>query len=492
MSDLDLTDLGRRIDEAGDRADVAELRTLIARCEATLASASPTNRVLVHYFQANAFHEAHRIRSADSGYNWSWEQDDAVGGVLALRRAIQEPAYRDLPVERQCQIRTNLANALSNVGRPVEAIEHWTSVLSELPKFAMALGNRAICLRRYAGSLYDNGHRGILLLEALTGLEAATSRAAFWDSGHHPEVASLFAQEATKIRECMDVEAVKASFDPDKWGLGRSAEEKRYRRWALNNSLFLNPLNDAASWPIAARDVLHLPDHTYKLSEEPRFVRFYDIMKSEFVAARLFLFEALNSDGSFADKGVLHYNSFDGTRYGLRLERLRAAFRAAYSIFDKIAFFINDYYHLGRNLRRINFRNVFYEQSNENQPRRLAAKFPGARNLPLRGLFSLSKDIFDPEFNEAAAPDAQFLDNLRNAAEHRFLSLHEYPPPPSTEILASVEIEGFENSTLRILKLVRAALIYLSLVVGQEERLRGECHPAKQKVSIFGVPLANR
>lgn len=56
----------------------------------------------------------------------------------------------------------------------------------------------------------------------------------------------------------------------------------------------------------------------------------------------------------------------------------------------------------------------------------LGRAFSGRKNWPLRGLFSLSKDIFDPEFKETAAPDAQMLDDLRNAAEHRFLSLHEY------------------------------------------------------------------
>ena len=53
-------------------------------------------------------------------------------------------------------------------------------------------------------------------------------------------------------------------------------------------------------------------------------------------------------------------------------------------------------------------------------------------------------------------------------------------------------ISAFEEKTLRILRLARAALIYLSLAVRREEALRKEHSPDDPKkvvVPIVGIPI---
>jgi hypothetical protein len=221
------------------------------------------------------------------------------------------------------------------------------------------------------------------------------------------------------------------------------------------------------------------------VGEQPRFVELYDLLKSEYVAARTLLFEFSNSE-RFSDANVLHFETSDMSIYGIRTEKLKAAFRIAYSLFDKIGVFINEYFDLGRAANEVNFRRVFYEKSN---PRQLHADFRGRKNWPLRGLFALSKDIFDDEFREVAAPDSRMLDRFRNAAEHRYLSLHgtvELENAGDFHLKAS--ISEFEAKTLRLLKLTRAALIYLSLAVRAEENQRAKDDPAKVIIPIVGKP----
>ena len=81
-------------------------------------------------------------------------------------------------------------------------------------------------------------------------------------------------------------------FDLNQWPLGATAEERSYRRWCLRERLFLNPLNEAYTDSVAASDVLHLPDHAYRIGEAPRFPLYYNLMKQEYISARYRLYRA--------------------------------------------------------------------------------------------------------------------------------------------------------------------------------------------------------
>ena len=63
---------------------------------------------------------------------------------------------------------------------------------------------------------------------------------------------------------------------------------------------------------------------------------------------------------------------------------------------------------------------------------------------------------------------------MRNQVEHRFLSLQESDDGASSDTHRLISIAGFEGRTLRLLKMAREALIYLSLAMHREETLREE------------------
>ena len=89
-------------------------------------------------------------------------------------------------------------------------------------------------------------------------------------------------------------------------------------------------------------------------------------------------------------------------------------------------------------------------------------------------MYFLSKDLFDNDFEEVSEPDAADLAGLRNQAEHRFLSLQRSEKGVSTETHGLIAITDFQDKTLRLMKMAREALIYLSLAMHREENLRAE------------------
>jgi hypothetical protein len=90
--------------------------------------------------------------------------------------------------------------------------------------------------------------------------------------------------------------------------------------------------------------MLTTPSFVAGINEPPSPVRFYNVMKQEYVSARFMLYEGSHSkDLHFSERGVLLYNTLDYPSHSLAVEQIKCAFRTAYSLFDKIAQFVNHY-----------------------------------------------------------------------------------------------------------------------------------------------------
>lgn len=462
---------GRLTDRALRLSEVIEARD----------SLSGEERVLLHYFRANAFEN--KLHEAGQTRTWSWEIPHLESVLLELRQAVRHEAFADVGAVRQCQILTNLGNKLNSVGRPVEALAHWDRAIMVDPCFAMALGNRGQGLGSYARALYDGGHFGLLLLSAHDSLTAASAKDALYDSPENFALRDHFSAMAAQITDRIDLESAREDLLQE-FSLGRSRAERTYRAWALDNRLFLNPLNDLGSYSIAARDVLHLPTMTTSTAdagpEPPIAFGFYNQLKQEFVSARWLCFEGPSeSRAHISDRDTHLYDILSIPAYSLAVEKTKAAFRMSYSLFDKIAFFINDYFKVGLPERAVTFRSVWYDLKGARKP--LGAMFEDRENWPLRGLYWLSKDIYEPSFQKVAEPDAEGLAELRNHLEHKYCQVHEdlgigysrfATRRNQAELGFRIGRDLLETKTLHILKKSRAALIYLSLAVHREESVR--------------------
>ena len=482
-------DLATAIDAASDTGDEASLRQLGNVCESRLSNAEGIDRVRLLYFWSNVYSSIVAIKRNDRDYVWNWNQPEGVQNILLLRRAIREPSFATANAVVARQVRTNLANRLHTIGRPVAANEERLRVLRYDALFAKALAGQAKGIAFYASQLYDNMHILLMLAAARSIFDVALDKNAFWESDDRESVAPGLLEERNRIADDLRRNRYDENYDLNQWSLGDTEEERIYRRWCLRERLFLNPLNDAYTESVAATDVLHLPSHTYQMDDVLRFPAYYKLMKQEYVSARYRLYRAIHEDvPELIMRDVLLLDSGEGQVLGHHTEELKASFRCTYAIFDKVGLFLNDYFRLGMKPGKVTFRNVWFDNS-----RRKAAeihpKFKGKRNWPLRGLYFLSKDLFDGDFEEVAEPDAVMLSQLRNQVEHRFLSLQHSVTEQETDTHKFISIDEFEGKALRLLKMAREALIYLSLATHREERRRNE---EGSDNGTLGVPVISR
>lgn len=473
----------------GDLVDLAfDLRQLAGLAQAIDLSKQLDPRELsdgetstLHYCLANAWHDLRVLSTTQEGLIWGLHQEEVEKELFHLRLALRESRESTLPVEARCQILTNLANLFDEIGRCVEAIEYWDRALVLAPSFAMARGNRGIGLSYYGRSLYDPGHQGLFLRHAHRDLADALAFPAMLHEGAQ----ASFEKHLGTLEHVLG-DAAGQEFDMDFFPLGTSEEETAYRRWCLENRLFVNPLNDLGPHPIAARDILTTPSITTGIQEGPYYQGFFNQMKQEYVSARYLFYDGVSSQGShFSDREVLLYNTLDYPAYSLAVEKVKAAFRVAYSVFDKVAFFVNEYLKLGISAKKVTFGTFWYTTQAKKKGLRL--ELGERRNWPLRGLFWLSRDLYEdkPGFRQSAEPDAQEIHDIRNHLEHKYLKLHDDPWIPSDQVGAavrglvdtlafSIHRKDFEMKTLRLLRMIRAALIYLSLAIHCEEQQRAQ------------------
>lgn len=485
-----LSKIAHLIDDGADTLNAESTGTAFAVLDQLQNDNPPPEAsALIHYYRANAW--ANRCRERPDYDSWAWEQPEVQAQILELRRARGHAGFEKLHPLRRCQILTNLGNQLNSVGRFVDAIETWDSAFEIEPHFAMAHGNRGIGLEYYADSHFDRGQAGLQLVAAYDALKRTSGPNALFEGLDHAEARGTYEKRAKALSKRVPVDEIRRSVDVNGFSLGRSTKERAYRRWCLDNRLFLNALNDLGPLSIAAQDGLTLPGLTTTLDAKmPRVLGLFNQMKQEFASARYLYWEGLHEREAgglhFSDRDVTLVNTLDYPVYGLAAEKMRMSYRVAYSLFDKSAYLLNHYLGLGVREDKVTFRNLWSggARGANGQSAPVLARLANHENWPLRGLYWLSKDLYERGFQEAMLPEAKALADTRNYLEHKYLALRQSWAVPvegsaPSEGLAVMALPDdlFADRALHVLKLVRSTFVYLSLAIHREERLRSHDKP---------------
>jgi hypothetical protein len=232
---------------------------------------------------------------------------------------------------------------------------------------------------------------------------------------------------------------------------------------------------------------MNLPAHVAPVGDPPTFVAWFNQMKQEFVSSRWLLYEGTRSRKEhFVDNEVFLVNTLDYPAFGIQVEKLRASFRIAYGLLDKVAGFINAYYKLGVEARRVDFRNIWHVKKGVIRP-----EFLNKENLHLRGLYWLSQDIIgdDPTDQDSIAPEAVELKRLRNLLEHRCLVVREMDFGDPMGVVETTSLENFEQSTMHIVRLARVALMYLAFSLRKEESDRRKGNREDEIIPTMKLPV---
>ena len=419
--------IGCLIDAAGDAGQAVGAERAIQQCERLRKEASLTaeESALLDYFEANAWNVLRPCSPADSAEAWRWRDAAFENELRLLRRAQRSSGFSGLGPVRRSQILTNLANALDTLGRFVEALELYRRAVEASPDHGMAQGNLGLCLVTYGMTLRGQVHaRGGCPLSAFL-IRAWTHLAAALNMPLDPADARAFSEMRSRVEGLLSLIEKGDAIELGGEARGMPRREKRYRDWCLAECLFLNPLNDLDVFDEAAADILYLPPLVADKVEGHLMLSLFNQVKQEYATARFLLYEGLeNKNSHFADRDVLLIDTLDYAAHSLCVEKVRIAFRMAYSLFDKVAFLLNNYLKLGIKPTRVGFRSMWYEK--EDLKADLKPFFRDRENWPLRGLFGLSRDFCaEDEDRDALDPDAQDLVAIRNHLEHKHLTVHE-------------------------------------------------------------------
>jgi tetratricopeptide (TPR) repeat protein len=472
-----LDSLAGKIDKALDEEDVERIDQFLIEISSLLdGELSRLERACLHFYSANCYSMKRIIEGHVHGL--SWGDKNLEKEIYSLRLSLFE--FENITLEEdgsdlRFRVETNLANALNHAGRFVEAIELWDEVMRAFPRYAMAIGNRGHCLSWYARYLYDPGHQPLFFNESYHQVKKALDIGV---EDHAEEGMTAWLEELSSLANWEEFE-----FNPKDESRGRSKAEREYRTWCIENRLFLNPLNDIFEKDIVANDVLTFPSIVTPVAEResmfPEVYGIYNQLKQEYVSTRYIMYEAIEESDKklhFSDKRVKLYDMLDYRKYRLWIEKLKMAFLASYAIFDKIAYLVNEHWELSVKVQRVQFNTVWNKSGDRKRP--LADKFQNSDNWPLRGLYWLSKDLyFKRDDDQSIEPDARHLNHIRNHIAHKYLRVYDdffvdaksFRENEGHELHYSIGGEEFIAQSIKLLKLVRSSLIYLSLAAHAEE-----------------------
>lgn len=360
----------------------------------------------------------------------------------------------------------NYGNALDYIGRISSSIEYYKKALKINEKNKMVLGNLNIAYMKYTIFLYDYGHRDFFNMEAYDGFKQLFNLT-FSKEDSINKFAILKFEEYSKSfsKEYVNyLHTREYNIEIKKY----EKHEQVYRQWASKNNLFLNPLNDLYKDLRVSYDIIHLPNMTAGLEEKPIYHGMYNQFKEEYIYLRFLFFEATENDRivHYADKDNLLLELDDLPLYSIRIEKMKTVFRQLYSMFDKIAYFINSYYRLGIPERKVNFKSIWKEE-------KIKRKLDIGENFMLNALYWMSKEIYSCD-NFSTNPLAEEIDIIRNHLEHKYVKIYSegYGVNPNGEddpLVRYISEEKLEKMTLYLMKLVKEIIIYLSLLVNIEE-----------------------
>lgn len=362
-------------------------------------------------------------------FNSLW--DERVGlQVKFYKKSQYEQGFADLSVDLQSRVYTNLANALYRQGRFFEALEEYDRAIAVFNN-PLAYFQKGRVLLEVSNGLYDGGHAIYFQKEAYPMLKYIYEcKDVLFDEDHRKLIeASTYSREfVSYFDQCFESICEEFPHASElKGSLGKSKKERLYKKWCLENTLFINDLNQITAEPVAAQDVMGLPSVRYSInpligvSESLWLSGAFSEIKHQYAHARFTYYEAIQSQ--YAQRGASHYasndlflvDSLDYCIYRRDIEQIKVSFRLLYSCFDKLAVLLFKYLDPG-SVARVYFSNVWYLEKNK-----IKEFFLTSDNPYLLALYWLSREIND---NEAEGHDhwmdsnAAKLADIRNKLEH--------------------------------------------------------------------------
>lgn len=463
-----IVDLSEYLAEYGNMSRIVDIGEALLR-----RSFPEPYKINIQYYLARAY--SNSLDNSSEQTQWAWELPETYKKLVHLRLAIRNDTIGELPISRIAQIYTNLANTLSTIGRSVEALELWETAERLCPEFPMALGNRGYAYYYIARWSME---KQIVQAQYLRKAWKCLSDAILKQNMLQPDAARHFRQVISDIEKRVKRAYLESAPEPlSDDDYGSDVLERNYRKWCLQNHLVLNALSDLGNLSGCCKDVLHLPGLFIQSGQETIAYGLFNQIKQEYLSARYQFYKGSSaSEEHVSDRNSILVDTSDSAVYSYSVERMKMAYRMSYSILDKIAFLISSYLDLDIEANSISLRTIWYQQDKHE----LRSQFAASKNLPLRALFWLGKDLFDErrDFTDSLDPASKELWKLRNHLEHKYVRIIQDNEAQLSRSLLSDSVayqitrSDLAVRTIRLLRLCRYSMLYLVQAVKWEERKR--------------------
>lgn len=459
---------GLQVDMASEARNqqALELGRVWAEAVSNIDGADAHNRAQARYNHATAIAERHSIALHHHIRERRARKPGATPVELALRTELRASRvlYRDVandgtaPLELRSRAWCNLANNLDTHSRWVEAYEAYLEALTLNPRNGNAYGNIAQLL------LYRLGDgRGL--------------------PGHYVALYSRYRLLAQAHRaETIRIAGVETA---DRWDalpdLGHGGHESHdgdlndpYQVWTRQHRLALARVIEGLGSNGDRWDDAHLVSvyvgHELKL---PRVYASLNVAKSEYLVARRLVFDAVQQldaqpETQAAEDTGTYVDTEDGARYDMHRSMLVLAQRAALDILDKLAVAANDHFEVGREPRRVIFRDLWFNGAEGILTKELPSPVqPRSIGGALIALAELSFDLHEDGLYSRAQ-------TLRHAGTHRIVVATDGDDMEHAvgDAHERISTDALIAAALQALTVVRSAYLYfVDLVHDQQEHL---------------------
>ena len=376
---------------------------------------------------------------------------------------------------------TNIGNSMRNIGRYITAIDCFNNALLIENAFAMASLNLSFTLFDYAQmqikpyeqqyyhhACYHYFEQTKICKANLENEEYLTRLEETISSFHKDYIDNYLTKELSLPKFEVDNQA-----------------EADYRQHILLYRLFLDPCLDILGDPCFAVDSINLTLSKDEKLINKEYIGLFNQIKQEYNTARYLWYEStilrdplLTEITKHISDNELDIITLDDTaNHSYRENLLRISFKTAYSIFDRIAFFINRYFSIGLTGSRISFKNI-WKDTIKNSKGKICFIVPNpimkafGHNALVKAMYWLQKDFYEDEETNITSPNAEPIYKMRNDMEHNCIRTVEFCPLNIDEYTFTkfTTENQIENNTYKLLKLLREIIIYLCLAINIEER----------------------
>lgn len=237
-------------------------------------------------------------------------------------------------------------------------------------------------------------------------------------------------------------------------------KEKQYREWCAEHRLLLNGVNDIEPDKASKLETFRYR-HPGADKERAEFLEsFLHSLTEEFTALRWMLFEALQEQPQASQEGGYDRNG-----------QLKTVYRQAFSLFDKIALFLNHYYKLEVDLPRTSMQRIWFEDEHPKKP--LKPFIKDSKNDALKALYWLSKELFGYERSDKQSLHMIRATQLRHQLERSFVQVVATPEAATKngELRKhQMTQKELEHMAVTLTFKSRNALMYLRYALGIEEK----------------------